>query len=600
MKSEEIKQLSEVEHVLQRSGMYIGSIKPVSEDIFIEHDGLYKKETISYIPAIKVLFNEIISNSIDEFIKTNGEFSNKISIDIDDKSITIKDNGRGLNSEISEDGKTPQAVLAFTNVRAGSNFNDNSNSIGQNGVGGSCVAVFSKQFDVVTSDGIKKTTINIKDNMSSISYSQRSNKQRFTKVSYTLDFERFGLESYGDLYNSIIVKRIHDLSICFDKITFTLNGKKVPVKNFNEYSKKYTNNIVLYSGNDIDIGIFCNDGFEPISFVNGIEQKGGTHIDYICGRIISGIRDKLIKKYKDIKPSDIKNKLGIVMIIRNFKSPRFDSQKKEYLINPFTLENCGGIDFEKLTEKLYRNKSFIDEITETYRVKEELKRRELLKNKEKKVSNVNNAKLIETNHNIIEERTLFIAEGDSALSNFLTCRDEKQAAFPLSGKVTNSNDKNGTELAKSKKVIDLCNVLGLKLSSKKIDDLQYGKIVIFTDADYDGDSIACLLINLFCDRWPDLIKKGLVYKSLSPLIHAVNLDTKEKRYFFDNKSFHEETGNWKIISYNKGLGSLSEEEYKFSLNNLIQIVYDDNAENMLNIAFGKDSAPRKEWMVKHG
>jgi DNA topoisomerase II len=168
----------------------------------------------------------------------------------------------------------------------------------------------------------------------------------------------------------------------------------------------------------------------------------------------------------------------------------------------------------------------------------------------------------------------------------------------LMGKITNSSDKDISDLAKSKKVMDLVTVLGLKLSSKSIDNLQYGKIVLFTDQDHDGDAISCLLINLIWKCWPDLIKESKLYKAQSPLINAINLDTKKKKKFFSHEELDNEIGNWKILEYNKGLGSLSEEDYKFSLTNLVKITIDDESNEALEIAFGVSADRRKEWIMK--
>ena len=601
-----IKVLDDIEHVLTVPSRYIGSISRTTRDDYTlnENDQIIGKE-ITFVPAFITLFREVISNSVDEFIRTDGKFANKIDVSISNnrKTISVLDNGRGLPHQIEEKTGEPCSVVAFTKLKAGTNFTEKTTSIGQNGEGVSLVNIFSKEFIVETSDGIKKTFLKCVDNLSKYEFKLTKNNSQFTKIVWTPDFKRLNMESIDDTHFNLIRKILLDMSMCYPGITFTFNKKRVPVKSFKDYVKLYGDHpSEVFTFGNIDIAILPAYDYAQISWVNGIfTRRGGIHVETMVYYTVNEYRNLVSKKYSDIKPFDIKNKLFFIVNFRNVVGPRFDSQTKEELINnkdDFDTTVFNDVDFIKIAEKIKSNKDISDNILEAFRIKEQLKKKKELEQKEKKIAQIDIPKLIESNHPIIEERILYIAEGDSALVNFLECREDNQAAFPLSGKVTNSNEKDSIDLAKSKKVMDLCKAMGLKLSSKKIDDLQYGKIVIFTDADYDGDSIACLLINLFWNCWPDLIHKGKVYKALSPLIKAVNIESNEKRYFYDNESFHNEPGEWKIIDYNKGLGSLSEEEYKLSLNNLVQIVIDDETEKMLEIAFGKDSNPRKEWMIK--
>ena len=141
---------------------------------------------------------------------------------------------------------------------------------------------------------------------------------------------------------------------------------------------------------------------------------------------------------------------------------------------------------------------------------------------------------------------------------------------------------------------ELLSIMGLKLSSEEIDDLRYGKIVIMTDMDTDGDCICGLLINLLFKFWPKLFTEQKVYRALSPIVKAKHIATGIIESFYTLNEF--DINDYDIIEYNKGLGSLSEAEYKKMLSSLSIIEVDESTKDSLEIAFGDDAALRKDWM----
>lgn len=604
MKENKIKLLDEREHVLTVPSRYIGSISMTKRDEYIFDNGYIVKKNIEYVPAFITLFREVISNSIDENIRTDGKFANKIKVSIKDNYITIEDNGRGLPHEIEERTSLPQSVVAFTRLKAGTNFEEKTTSAGQNGEGISLVNIFSKQFNVDTSDGTKRTVLDCKDNLKEYKYDILETNRKRTKISYLIDFKRLNMTYIDDIHLNLIYKLMLDMSVCYPNIKFIFNQMILNVKSFNDYVNLYKHETVeIFTYKNVDIAMFPSFDYEQISWVNGIyTRRGGFHISIIENSFIKEYRSIIGKKYSDIKPADVRNKIMFMINVKNMMAPRFDSQTKEELINNSSdlTELFKDIDFSKIARKIKKNKIITDGILETFRIKEELKRRKELAKTDKKIKTINVPTLIEATDKK-SKNLIYIAEGQSALANFIECRDTNQAAFPLRGKPMNVSEMDSLKIAKSKKISELLNVLGLKISSKSISNLRYNRIVIFTDADYDGDAIMCLLINLFRTFWPDIIKENRLYKSISPLISAINIDTKEKKYFFDVKTFKKENVNnqWRIKNYNKGLGSLNKDEYVFSLNNLVQIEYDEIADSMLEIAFGNDSTPRKEWIIKN-
>ena len=602
MQTEVIKKLSEVEHILKRPGMYIGSVHHVKEQLYLLENGRFELKDVEYVPAILKCFDEVVSNSIDEYHKTSGKYGNKISIDVSGDAVTVVDNGRGITSDVDESTGLPQSVLAFTHPRAGSNFDDDAVSIGQNGIGAWGVACFSKSFDVETNNGNVKTILNTSKNLADIKWKLGKTRQHGTRVSYSLDLDRLDLSNgMDDVHCMLIRQRVHELAMCFPEISFSIDGKKMRAPSFKSFAEMISDNTVCCNGRKCSIGVFPSHGFSHVSFVNGIATiKGGTHVDYVAKRIVTELRALLSKKYPEILPSDIKSRIGIVVDTRNFTAPRFDNQKKDCLASPFTMENVGdGVDFADLAARVKRNKEISGNITEAFRIKEELARRKEVEKKEQKLSKISVPKLIETYHRNRDECRLYLAEGQSATMQFIECRDKRYAAYPLRGKFINCVEAKRDKLIKNAEVKDLLAITGLKLTSKSIAELRYGKIVIFTDADYDGDSICCLLVAFFHKFWPDLVREGRLCRAITPLVTATDLETKEESYFFDMASWRDaqRTGSWRLDSYNKGLGSLSPREYTFSLDNLVTITEDPRANQSLKMAFGSNSAARKDWLM---
>jgi len=602
MKKNEIKVLGDIEHVLTVPGRYIGSTKLNKRNEWVLEDGKIIKKKIEFVPAFLTMFKEVISNSIDEALRTDFKYANKIDVGIQDGTITIKDNGRGVPSAIEESTGLPQSIVGFTQLKAGTNFDEDFVSIGQNGEGVSLVNIFSTYFHLDTSDGKKRTRLACKNNLSESDYKLTRSNRHYTIVSYHPDYTRLSLQGLDDIHYALIHKTVIDLSLCFPKIKFTFNKKRIIHRQFKDYMKFYVDDFECFSFENVDIGIISGE-HDSVSFVNGINtRRGGWHLHTVITNVSYGLRELIAKRYKAIKPQDVKNKTIFIVNLRNMVAPRFDSQTKEELINTGQdmLDLYEDVDYETICMKLRKNKEFVFPIIEMYKIKEELRKRRELGDKERKIKKAPVPKLIEANSERREKCSLYIAEGMSALGNFLQCRDANfHAGFPLRGKFKSCQDVEPSVLIKNKEVADLCSIIDVKLSSRKIQNMRYGKIVILTDSDPDGDSICCGLINFFYTFWPEMISEGKLHKAMSPLIKAKNLKTEEIRSFYTLEDWRSvNNSDWELLAYNKGLGSLDEDDYKFSLDNLIKITEDEAARATLDIAFGRDSGPRKEWMIE--
>ena len=330
------QKLTDVEHVLLRPGMYIGSIKTHTEECWVPQGDEYVLREVTYNPGFLKLFDEIISNSVDEH-KRNPKL-NRIRATINPHSheIQIEDNG-GIPVEIH--GKYNEWIpeMIFSNLKAGSNFDDTEERtvVGTNGVGSTLTNIFSHSFTVETCDGKKRFHQEFSENMSKRTQPKiTSSRVGFTKITYRPDLERFGLSQIDDDHLLMITKRMHDLAACNAGITFELNGNKIRYASFKQYAEQYTQPVFYEASEHWKIGIgYSKQGFQCISFVNSVETRdGGTHVNHILNQAVSWLKEHIKKKHKyDVKPSDIKQHI-FLFIDATIVNPAFSSQTKEKLI----------------------------------------------------------------------------------------------------------------------------------------------------------------------------------------------------------------------------------------------------------------------------
>jgi DNA gyrase/topoisomerase IV subunit B len=207
--------------------MYIGATDETKKEICILDGTSFKFKEISYIPGFMKIIDEIIDNSIDEGIRTNFDYADTVMISYADGVFSIEDNGRGVPQSEAYDG-IPQAVLAFTEARAGGNFDEatKANGIGMNGVGSYLTNVYSKTFTVETYDGKHKLVLSSINNAESYSYKITNSAKHGTKVVFEPDLIRFGMRDISNVYFDLIQNRCFHLAQCFPKLKFKLNLSK--------------------------------------------------------------------------------------------------------------------------------------------------------------------------------------------------------------------------------------------------------------------------------------------------------------------------------------------------------------------------------------
>jgi DNA topoisomerase-2 len=597
------RKLTDVEHVLLRPGMYVGSIKPHDSELFLlGSDNRFKKTQVTYNPAFLKIFDEIISNSVDEH-KRNPKL-NKIEVTIDkEKSlITISDNG-GIPVQKHKEYDEWIPELIFSNLKTGSNFDDSEERLvaGTNGVGATLTNIFSKEFKIKTCDGKKVFEQIFTENMHKKGKVKISDGRKgFTEINYLPDLERFGMTSIDQTHFSLMKKRVIDAAACNPKLSVSFNGEAFTFKSFKQYTEYYVEGAFYEESERWKVGVgLSEDGFQQVSFVNSVETKdGGTHVEYVANQITNWLREKIKRKHRvEVKPSELRNHM-FLFVEASIVNSGFSSQTKEKLITE--PKDFGS--YHEVSEKMLKlifSSEIIKQLLDWIQQKKLADERKQLRALNKFLDKTKIIKLIDAKSKDHREKcSLAIFEGDSASSAFRQYRDPMtMGAFPLRGKFINVMELPNAKVIQNVEVKNLMASIGLKMGEEP-KDIRFGKIFIYSDADPDGDSIAGLLINFLGKYWPELFERGVVCRVMTPLV--VCKKGNDKKWFYTNKDFESWEGSQKTLSgwsieYKKGLAALENDEYREIIQNPNYFVLDKGRDfqGTLETWFSGDSAPRK-------
>jgi DNA gyrase/topoisomerase IV subunit B len=609
MSKEEFKILTARDHVRTRIGMYMGSASREEVDRFVL--GEWKKSV--YVPALSKMIDEILDNSIDEAIRTNFQFANKINVSIEDDRVTVTDNGRGIPQEEVYDETTQQKILrpvaAWTKVNAGTSFDDSRVTIGTNGVGSAATNFLSSKFVGKTWQNGKLVEVNCKNGGLDVKVNVKDREGNGTEVSFVPDFSLFEVSSLSELDTvSLLEDRLTSLQMAFPEIAFSFNKKRIQVSNIKKYASMFTSedaSVVTEISRDLTFFFASSeDGFRSNSFVNGVNtRQGGAYVDFIVNGIVDELSVMIKRRHKiEVAKNTIKGGLTFVMFARNFTNPKFDSQTKERLTNTMGnvkehYEYANVKDFSYLAKKIFAANDIIDPIIEAQLAKKLAADKRAATLAQKKLKKVKVAKHISAN---ADDATLKIVEGDSAMGFLLKVRDpNKVGAFPLRGVIMNTWDMKPADVLKNKELSELVAILGLDITDpNSVDDMTYGSIATLTDADHDGiGHISPLLIAFFYKFWPRLFKEKRIKITRTPIM--ISTKDKETKWFYtydDANVFKTSEKGWKH-RYIKGLGSLTEEEYDRIINQPVYDVVTVDDAKLFEMMFGKDSTQRKIFLM---
>lgn len=608
------KKLSDIDHVLQRPGMYVGSVKPHTATKWLMEDGKMSQKEVTYNPGFLKIFDEIVTNSVDESKRKGSKLSIiKVNINREANQISIWDNG-GIPVVKSTEHKEWIPEMIFSNLKAGSNFDDTEERswAGTNGVGSTLTNIYSLSFEISTCDGINHFAQGFKNNMRDRTTPKiKKFTKAHTEITYIPDLERFALTSIDDDHFKMIEKRVYDIAACNPSLKIYFQGIIINIKSFEDYVKLYTTEYFYEAKKDKtwSIAIAPSDnGFQQVSFANSTETyDGGTHIDYIMNQIIASLREFFAKKHKvDVKPSELKNHM-FVFIDSTVINPSFSSQTKEKLI---TEIKDFGSTFEistKLIQSILKSE-IVNSILDWIQQKKNAEDSKLQRDLNKKLGKIKVDKLIDAKGKDRWKCSIALFEGDSAAGAFREHRSDPQTmgAFALRGKFINVAEMTNMKLVQNEEAVNLMASIGLKLGqAPDLRDLRYGRVLFYTDADVDGNSISGLLLNFFHRYWPEMFDRKMIYKVETPIVVAIPRKGKANKMLFYSQT---EYNNWAEkndlkqfeIKYKKGLGALVDDEYNTIINNpkMTLITKDDISANTLDMWFGKNTEGRKIELLK--
>lgn len=620
---ENIRHLSDMEHVRTRPGMYIGRLGDGS----LPEDGIY------------VLLKEVIDNSIDEFKMNAGK---RIEVDIEDNlRVSVRDYGRGIPQ-----GKLVEAVSV---LNTGGKYDSKAfkKSVGLNGVGVKAVNALSSRFEVHSyRDGkVRKLTFergNLVDDIT-----EDTNDEQGTYIFFEPDNTLFLNYSFHDDYVETMLRNYTYLNT---GLTIMHNGHRILSRNGLEdlLNDTMTNDglypIIHMKGEDIEIAFTHTNqyGEEYHSFVNGQHTtQGGTHQSAFKEHIARTIKEFFSKNYEY---ADIRNGL-VAAIAINVEEPMFESQTKIKL-GSLTMEPGGGVSINKYVGDFIKTEvdnylhihTDVAEVMQQKIQESEKERKAMagvtkLARERAKKANLHNRKLrdcrihySDTKNDRKEESSIFITEGDSASGSITKSRDvNTQAVFSLRGKPLNS-------FGLTKKIVyenEEFNLLQAALDIEDgLDSLRYNKVIVATDADVDGMHIRLLIITFFLQFFPDLIKKGHVYVLQTPLFRVRNkrskiknktivaeadsklTKTEKKKDFVVRYCYSEEErlkairelGPDPEITRFKGLGEISPEEFAHFIGpemRLEQVTLHktDQVQKLLEYYMGKNTMERQNFII---
>ena len=621
------KSMDPIEHIILRPGMYIGSVKNEPKQMFIYSDDENKMilKDVDYTPALVKLLDEIISNSCDEYRRETNMGLTEISV-IMDKSglVTIKDNG-GIPVVKHKEAKVYIPEFIFGQLRTSSNYDDTENRdvIGTNGLGSKICNIFSENFSIYTADGKKSFFRSWKNNMRIINddLKIKTCKEHFTESKFKIDFSKFECgNEFSDDFISIIEKRCIDAAASNIglKINFkytdnnkVLKNTKWKFKSFDEYIELYSDYIdisekIKFKDEIMDIYIFPETGLN-VTFVNGAECSKGTHVKAVRELINSFISDYMRSKEKiEITNKNIDNKYSLFGLFK-INNPTYDSQTKDQLTNQvdkFSVNPKYKLKLSDIFLKSIIKSEIKNIIIDWYKQKAEVEDQKILRklNKQAKSNIKNNDKFIDANSKKSIEKELFIFEGLSARSGFRNARNpQTQAAYLLKGVILNTTNMSPSKIMENKELSDIVSIVGLQWGNEKLDvkKLNFGKIVIATDADFDGSHICGLLLSFF-NNWPELYDNKIICRCITPIIIAYKGNDIQKFYKLEDFKKKEKSLKGYKIKYAKGLGSLSNEEYKDMLQNPYYYYFkkDDCADMNLRLWFNKGIANERKNTMK--
>lgn len=622
-----IQVLEGLEAVRKRPGMYIGST---------DKRGLHH------------LVYEVVDNSVDEILNGYGD---EINVTINaDESITISDNGRGMPTGMHQSGK-PTVEVIFTVLHAGGKFGQGGykTSGGLHGVGASVVNALSEWLTVqihrdgkiveqqFKHGGIPQTKLIAKG----------KTKKTGTTVTFKPDPEIF--KNATSFNFDTLSERLQESAFLLKGLKITLEDRRADkertevyhyeegIKEFVKYvneGKETLHDVAFFQGEsneiEVDVSFQYNDQYSEsiMSFVNNVRTKdGGTHevgFKTAMTRVFNDYARRtgdLKAKDKNLEGNDIREGLTAIISVRIPEHLlQFEGQTKSKLGTPEARSAVDSVVSEKLTyyleEKGQLSKALVKKAIKAQQAREAARKaREDARSgkKNKRKDTLLSGKLTPAQSKNTDKNELYLVEGDSAGGSAKLGRDRKfQAILPLRGKVINTEKAKLEDIFKNEEINTIIHTIGAGVGNDfNIEDSNYNRVIIMTDADTDGAHIQVLLLTFFFKYMRPLVAAGRVFIALPPLYKLEKGKNKNKKVAYawtdeELEDLQKEFGKGFILQRYKGLGEMNPDQlWETTMNpetrTLIRVQIEDEVRSSKRVStlMGDKVAPRREWIERH-
>lgn len=623
--SDQYQKLSQLEHILKRPDTYIGSVERYESEqwIYDEASECMEKKTVSIVPGLFKIFDEILVNAADNKIRDPTMKKIDVTIDAENNTISVKNDGKGIPVEIHTKEKMYIPELIFGNLLTSSNYDDDEKKVtgGRNGYGAKLCNIFSTEFTVHTAD--KKNgyeyTQTWRNNMSDVGKAKivkYSKKAEFTEIIFKPDLAKFGMESLDTDILGVLKRRVYDICGSVRGIKVTLNNNPLKISNFKNYVELYVKALekakedrpvpiksedsedntpspfapekmptIVYEVIDErwEIAFSMSDGnFQQVSFVNSIATtSGGTHVDMVSNLLVKEIMENIKKKNKKamIKPFQIKTNM-FLFINCLIENPAFTSQTKEQLTTRPSQFGGKKLDLPEKFIKKVLNSGILDQVLDIAAANAD---KALKKNDGSRKSRITGyPKLEDANKAGTKDGhkcTLILTEGDSAaaltVAGLAVVGRNYYGCYPLRGKMLNVREASADQIMKNQEIQAVKQIMGLQhkknYTVENISTLRYGRIMIMADQDHDGSHIKGLIINFLETSFPGLLEvPNFLIEFITPIIKITVMSGSNKRKvipFYTMPEYEEwRDTEGKNCSYKqkyyKGLGTSSPQEMR--------------------------------------